>query len=62
MDKVVKAPLGSKNVYFLPHFSGSVCPHPDNRSLGAFIGLSDPVDKGDMLRAMIEGLNYQMRE
>jgi xylulokinase len=53
---------GSGGVIFLPHFSGRACPNPDNRSLGAFAGLSNSVEKGDMVRAIFEGLNYQFRE
>ena len=32
----------------------------DARSLGAFVGLSNFVQRGDMLRAIIEGLDYQV--
>jgi xylulokinase len=31
----------------------------DERSLGAFVGLSNRATSGDVLRAMIEGLDYQ---
>jgi xylulokinase len=50
---------GASGAMFLPHISASGCPINDNRSLGAFVGLSNTVTKGDMLRAVIEGLNYQ---
>jgi xylulokinase len=39
--------------------SGSHCPVVDHRSLGAFVGLRNTATKGDMLRAIIEGLDYQ---
>jgi xylulokinase len=39
--------------------SGSHCPVVDHRSLGAFVGLRNITTKGDMLRAIIEGLDYQ---
>jgi xylulokinase len=39
--------------------SGSHCPVVDHRSLGAFAGLRNITTKGDMLRAIIEGLDYQ---
>jgi xylulokinase len=44
---------------FLPHLSAAGCPVPDDRSLGAFVGLSSLATRGDMLRAIIEGLDYQ---
>jgi xylulokinase len=53
------APAGSRGVMFLPHMSAAGCPVVDARSLGAFVGLSNFVSKGDMLRAIIEGLDYQ---
>ena len=45
---------------FLPHMSAAGCPVVDARSLGAFVGLSNFVQRGDMLRAIIEGLDYQV--
>jgi xylulokinase len=44
---------------FLPHLSGGGCPVNDTQSLGAFVGLSNFATKGDLLRALIEGLDYQ---
>ncbi len=53
------APAGAQNVMFLPHMSGTLCPIVDDRSLGAFVGLGSRATFGDMLRAVIEGLNFQ---
>jgi xylulokinase len=50
---------GAGGCMFLPHMSGSHCPIVDHRSSGAFIGLKNITTKGDMLRAIIEGLDYQ---
>ncbi len=50
---------GASGAMFLPHVSAAGCPVNDNKSLGAFVGVSNTVTKGDMLRAVIEGLNYQ---
>jgi xylulokinase len=54
------SPAGSQGVMFLPHMSAAGCPVVDARSLGAFVGLSSYVGSGDMLRAIIEGLDYQV--
>lgn len=62
MEKAANSPCGSKGVFFLPHFSGSFCPIMDGHSQGAFIGLNKTNEKGDMLRALIEGLNYQFKD
>jgi xylulokinase len=54
------SPAGARGVMFLPHMSAAGCPVVDTRSLGAFVGLSNFVESGDMLRAIIEGLDYQV--
>lgn len=59
MQSAAASPPGACGVMFLPHFSGSHCPVVDHRSTGAWVGLRNVVTRGDMLRAMIEGLNYQ---
>ncbi len=59
MTAAEAAPAGSHGVYFLPHMSGSHCPVVDPKSMGAWVGLRNIVTKGDLLRAMIEGLDYQ---
>ena len=53
------APVGANGALFLPHLSGAGCPTVDPRSLGAFVGLSNATTKGDLLRAVVEGLDFQ---
>jgi xylulokinase len=59
MELAAAAPPGARGTMFLPHMSGSHCPVVDHRSLGAFVGLRNLAAKGDMLRAIVEGLDYQ---
>jgi xylulokinase len=59
MAEAAAAPVGAHGILFLPHMSGSGCPVVDGRSLGAFVGLSNFAGKGDLLRALVEGLDYQ---
>jgi xylulokinase len=59
MQAAAESPPGARGCMFLPHMSGSHCPVMDHRSLGAFVGLRNIATKGDMLRAIIEGLDYQ---
>jgi xylulokinase len=56
------SPAGARGAMFLPHMSAAGCPVVDARSLGAFVGLSNFVTRGDMLRAIIEGLDYQVMD
>ena len=60
MEEASASPAGARGVMFLPHMSAAGCPVVDTRSLGAFVGLSNFVQRGDMLRAIVEGLDYQV--
>ena len=62
MDKAKQRSAGSNGCTFLPHFSGAGSPIMDSNSLGAYVGLSNGVTKADMVRATIEGLDYQLRQ
>jgi xylulokinase len=58
MDEARSAPPGANGIFFLPHFNGTTCPNLDPRSLGAFLGLNDTTKREDMVRAVVEGLDY----
>ena len=59
MAAAQESPPGANGVMFLPHMSGATIPTPDPASMGAFVGLRNIAGKGDVLRAVVEGLNYQ---
>jgi len=57
--------IGSNGIIFLPYLSGERCPYPDPDARGVFYGLSLLSNKGDMARAVMEGVTfglYQMYE
>jgi len=56
-----KVPPGSLGVFFLPHLRLANPPYDDPASRGAFIGLSTDVKRGDLLRAVLEGLAFDSR-
>lgn len=58
MDEARSSQPGANGLFFLPHFNGTSCPNLDPRSLGAFLGLNDTTKKEDMIRAVVEGLDY----
>jgi xylulokinase len=58
MKEAQNSPAGSNGIFFLPHFNGTTCPNLDPRSLGAFLGLNDTTTRSNMLRAVIEGVDY----
>jgi xylulokinase len=59
MSVAAASPAGCKGLMFLPHMSGVSFPIVDPRSLGSYVGLNQSATQGDMLRAIIEGLDYQ---
>ena len=62
MAEASASPPGARGVMFLPHMSAASCPIVDPQSLGVFVGLSTQATRGDLLRAIIEGLDYQFAE
>lgn len=58
MKEARESAPGANGIFFLPHFNGVTCPTLDPKSLGAFLGLNDTTKRGDLVRAVIEGLDY----
>ena len=57
-----KAAPGAGGVIFLPYFSGERCPIWDPDAKGAFIGMQLGTDYGDMVRAVLEGVAFSLRQ
>jgi xylulokinase len=55
-------PAGSEGLYFVPYLSGERSPHPDPRARGAFVGLNLGHDRRHMLRAVLEGVAFGLRD
>ncbi|MBN2473496.1 MAG: xylulokinase [Pirellulales bacterium] len=56
------APVGSHGLFFLPYLSGERTPHADPDARGCFVGLTLAHTRGHMLRAIMEGVTYSMRD
>lgn len=52
---------GSQNLLFLPYLIGERSPHWNPKAKGAFIGLTKKHTKKDMLRAILEGVSFNLR-
>jgi xylulokinase len=50
-----------KDIFILPHFVGSGTPYLDPFSKGAIVGLKISTTKGDLTRAIIDCINYEMK-
>jgi len=53
---------GANGVRFYPHLSGAGSPHWQAGVWGAFSGLSLAVTAGDIVRSVLEGVAFQIRE
>jgi xylulokinase len=61
-EEAAAAPVGSDGLFFLPYLSGERTPHADPDARGCFIGLTLAHTRGHMLRAIMEGVTYSMRD
>jgi xylulokinase len=57
-----QAPLGARGLLFLPYLVGERSPHMDPRARGAFLGLAAHHDRGDVVRAVMEGITFAIRD
>ena len=55
-------PAGSEGLFFLPYLSGERTPHADPDARGCFIGLTLAHGRGHLIRAIMEGVTYSMRD
>lgn len=53
---------GAEGLFFLPYLTGERCPHPDPLARGAWIGLTSRTRRPDMIRALLEGVTFGMRD
>lgn len=53
---------GTEGLFFLPYLAGERTPHSDPDARGAFVGLSLRHDRGAMVRAVMEGVAYGLRD
>ena len=53
---------GSGGLLFLPYLLGERSPHADADCRGVFFGLSSVHDRSHMIRAVMEGVSFSMRE
>ncbi len=55
-------PPGTEGLLFAPYLAGERTPHPDPDVRGAFVGLSLRHDRGALVRAVLEGVAYALRD
>jgi xylulokinase len=55
-------PAGAEGLTFLPYLAGERTPHADPDARGAFTGLGLRHDRGALVRAVLEGVAYGLRD
>jgi xylulokinase len=55
-------PAGTEGLVFLPYLAGERTPHADPDARGAFTGLSMRHDRGALVRAVLEGVAFGLRD
>jgi len=61
-EEAKKTPVGSEGLFFLPYLSGERTPHADPFARGCFIGLTLAHQRGHLVRSVLEGVTYSMRD
>jgi xylulokinase len=62
IEEAAQAPAGCEGLFFLPYLTGERCPHPDPKARGGWIGLTNRTNRDMMVRAVLEGVTYGMRD
>lgn len=57
-----KSPIGANRLLFSPYLMGERTPHLDPDCRGSFVGLSAIHTRADMIRAVMEGVTYSLRD
>jgi xylulokinase len=61
-EEAAQAPVGSEGLVFLPYLTGERTPYPNPNARGVFFGLSLRHTKAHLVRAVMEGVAYGLRD
>lgn len=61
-EDVANTPIGSNRLIYLPYLMGERTPHLDSDCRGVFFGLSAIHTRKDLLRAVMEGVSYSLKD
>jgi xylulokinase len=62
MEEAQAAPRGSDGLFFLPYLAGERTPHADPLARGSLVGLTMSHTRGHLVRSVLEGVAYSLRE
>lgn len=61
-QEAARAPPGAEGLFFLPYLSGERTPYMDPNARGAWIGLSSAHRKEHLVRALMEGVAFALKD
>ena len=61
-EQARRSPPGANGLIFLPYLQGERAPHADPHARAGFIGLTSGHEKADLIRAVMEGVAYSLRD
>jgi xylulokinase len=61
-EEAAVTPPGADGLFFLPYLAGERTPHADPLARGAFVGLTMMHTRGHLVRAILEGVTYSLRD
>ena len=61
-DEAILARPGCEGLFFLPYLTGERCPHSDPYARGGWIGLTVRHGREHLIRSVLEGATYAMRD
>lgn len=62
MELAETVPAGAEGLLFLPYLSGERTPHGDPQARGVFCGLTLRHEKAHLVRAVVEGVTFGLRD
>ena len=62
LDEAARWEPGAEGLFFLPYLAGERTPHADPDARGAFVGLELRHDRGALVRAVLEGVAFGLRD
>jgi len=61
-EEAMQSPVGSNGLLMIPHFAGAGAPHWNPFSRGIIAGLAIGHTRNDLIRAIMEGISFEIRK
>ena len=60
--EAAQSPAGANGLFWLPYLMGERTPHLDASARGAWVGLTASHERKDLVRALLEGVTYSLKD